>query len=387
MRFMFLLKGLPRLPAAGVLAVFFLSCQSVGPDLRIDTMDAARRGDLAELEELIVPLDRSSGEGRDALIRARNRIAELEKNPSADTEYAGALAAWSGRLHLLEGRTGDAARKLKESQSLSPGNTQSLILALRLEADPQKRLALIDQELRIAGPAGGSGLSAEASSPIAALHIERGRTLMELHRYGEAAGAFDTAFVGSLPRVYGETYGESRALAWELRDTQPETRSGIMTIMAQETGHWGDLIELTKAETDLLRFLTAGRDLPASELFKRLVERSFIPAAQDISLNEWPAANPRMEDQVLRSGAAWFLWRLYAENRADRGLLSRYSSRYAGRTNAQSPIADLPLLSPFFDAILGCVETEIMALPDGRNFIPAGPIRPSVFLGMLRKIR
>jgi hypothetical protein len=209
---------------------------------------------------------------------------------------------------------------------------------------------------------------------------------MELRRYGEAAGAFDTAFVGTLPRVYRETYSESRALAWELRDTGPETRDRIMDIMALETGGWGDLIELTKAETDLLRFLTAGRDLPTAELFNRLLERSFIPATQDISLNEWPAAAPRMDDQVLRAGAAWFLWRLYAENRADRGLLSRYSSRYSGRTNARSPIADLPLLSPFFDAVLGCVETEIMTLPDGRNFIPAAAIRPSVFLGMLRKI-
>jgi tetratricopeptide (TPR) repeat protein len=368
----------------GVLLLLFLSCQSTGAELRVETMEAAHRGELAELEEMIIALDRPSAENRDRRATARARIVELEKIPSADTEYCAALAAWSGRLYIHEGKNNEAIKALKNSQSFSPGNLQSLILAARLEKDSQKRLALIDRELRIAGPsAGGNFPPEDAISPVAALQIERGLVLMELKRYGEAAGAFDTAFVGTLPPVYREIYGARRDAAWELRNA-PAAEDKTTELMEQEGLDWANLIELTKAETDLLRFLTAGRDLPPAELFDRLLERNFIPYTQDITRNEWPSARPRMEDRVLRSGAAWYLWRLYAEHRADRGLLSRYSSRYSRMANPRSPIADLPLLSPFFDAILGCVETELMSLPDGRNFKPGGAVRGAEFAAMLK---
>jgi hypothetical protein len=382
---------LKKMAAPGVLAFLLLSCQSMGKDIRVDAQEEAKLVNLTELEQMIVALDKSGSEGgpvRDRLGAARRRIAELEKTPAADTAYSAALAAWSGRLYVLEGKTAEAARQLKTSQSLSPGNIQSLILSVRLERDLQKRLALIDREIQIEGTAGGTALLPEtASSPAALLQIERGRVLLELRRYGEAAGAFDTAFTGSLAPVYRETYTESRSLAWELRNALPGTENKTMELLERGGIRWIDLVELTKTETDLLRFLTAGRDVPPAELFNRLLERSFIPYTQDITVNEWPAAKPRMEAAVFRSGAAWFLWRLYAEDRADRGLLSRYSSRYARLASPQSPIADLPLLSPFFDSILGVVESELMFLPDGRNFHPADPVRGAEMLTVLRKVK
>jgi hypothetical protein len=371
---------------SGVLALLFLSCQSTGKDILIDIREEARAETLAEVERMIVSRD-SPGPARDSLGAIRGRIAGLENAPSADTEYSAALAAWSGRLYILEGKNAEAARRLAISRSLSPGNIQSLILSIRLEEDLQKRLALIDGELRIEGSAGETALLPGASSsPAALLQIERGRVLLELRRYGEAAGAFDTAFAGTLAPVYRETYGESRALAWELRHTLPETGGKTVELLERGGLRWIDLVELTKTETDLLRFLTAGRDIPPAELFNRLLERSFIPYTQDITVNEWPAVKPRMEEVVLRSGTAWFLWRLYAEHRADRGLLSKYSSRYSRMTDPRSPVADLPPLSPFFDAVLGCIETELMSLPDGRNFQAAGTVRGAEFLTMLKKI-
>jgi hypothetical protein len=54
--------------------------------------------------------------------------------------------------------------------------------------------------------------------------------------------------------------------------------------------------------------------------------------------------------------------------------------------NARSPVADMPLNSPFFDSILGCVEMEFMSLPDGRNFVPNEKIQGSAYLVMLRKL-
>ena len=90
---------------------------------------------------------------------------------------------------------------------------------------------------------------------------------------------------------------------------------------------------------------------------------------------------------MFRSGAAWFIWHLYAEARGDRSLLTRYSARYSSTAVSRNPIPDIPLLSPFFDSILGCVETEFLSLPDGRNFIGQDIITAVEFLSALKKIR
>jgi hypothetical protein len=146
------------------------------------------------------------------------------------------------------------------------------------------------------------------------------------------------------------------------------------------------LVEITKSETDLLRFITAGRDWPAEIIFTQLLERSFIPITQDAARTEWPYTKPSSSEIVLRSGAAWFLWHLNAEKRANRGLLTRYSSRYANTPNARSPIGDLEIRSPFFDSVLGCVESEFMSLPDGRNFMPNERVKGSEYLSMVKKL-
>jgi hypothetical protein len=231
---------------------------------------------------------------------------------------------------------------------------------------------MIDQEL---------ALTDSFSSGTGELQIERGRTLLDLRRFSEAAGAFDTAFVSGIDSVYAQSYRDARDRAWELRNVAAQ--GGTFEILQRGGLAWKDCIALIKNETQLLRFLTAGRDLPETELFNRLLDRAFIPYTQDVALNEWPKTSPKPEDPVFRCGAAWLLWHLYAEARADRGLLSKYSAVFSSRP---SPIADLPALSPFFDSILGCVETELLSLQDGRNFRPAESIRGAEFLTALKKI-
>jgi tetratricopeptide (TPR) repeat protein len=361
-----------QLSALLLISIITISCQSVQKDLLISSMDEAARASIEELEETIVRLE--AAPAANALASARRQIGELEKENIPDADFQALLAAWSGRLCLLENRTADSQRELKKSQTLAPGNYPALILEIRLERDRQKRLTIADNALSLDEPDGSGELS-----------LERGRILLELNRFAEAVAAFDLAF-GLLEGkpFYREIYQSARDRAWELRDIEAGNRSAAL--MQNEWITWKDLIEITKTETDLLRFLTAGRDWPAEEIFNRLLDRSFIPSTQDINLIEWPQTKPRISGDVLRSGAAWFLWHLYAENRANRGLLSRYSSRYANTPNAKSPIQDLPLLSPFFDSILGSVESEFMYLPDGKNFNPGEKLRFSMYLSMLKKL-
>ena len=370
-----------------ITAVFLSSCttlkqqQQQRQEIIIDSIHMEQaEDDLAKLEGVIVPLEALGGtEARRhqrELSQARQMIGELEKKPSADANYSGILTAWSGRLSILEGRYSEAQRLYRQSQAISPNNIPSVVLGIRLEGDPEKRLELVEKELAVTG---------RQSNGYGELQIERGRSLMELNRFSEAAGAFDAAFSSGINSIYHESYEGGRSRAWELRNTA-DASAGTMGILVQEGISWKDCISIVKNETQLLRFISGGRDISDAEFFSRLLDRAFIPYTQNINENEWPAAKPRDNEIVTRSGAAWLAWHLYAESRANRGLLSRYSARYTTMTNPRSPIADVPLLSPFFDSILGCVETELMSLSDGRNFNPTPPVRGAEMLAILKRI-
>jgi tetratricopeptide (TPR) repeat protein len=337
---------------------------------------------LAELEDLIVPLDMEPDQNtpqsqrKTALASARAKVSELEKSGIKDGNFEADLAAWSGRLFLLEGRQRDAAAQLKHSETLSHGNLQARILSIRIEGDATKRRDMAEAAITEAAGGGFLGRAGE-------LQIELGRALMDLRQYQEAAAAFDTAFPLLRP-VYRETYSGLRNRAWTLRGIDPLMGARTAEIAGKAAINWEEAMELSKAETELLRFITAGRDWPEGELFKMLRDRNIIPPVQDLSVSD-PGyqGNPAPKDLVLRAGAAWYLWHLLAENRADKGLLTRYSSRYPNR----SPIQDLPRNSIFFDVIIGCVERELMSLPDGRNFKGGEKVGGAEFLMMLKKVK
>jgi tetratricopeptide (TPR) repeat protein len=369
-----------RLLLLCAIAPLFSACLSLRGDISIDNQRTQAETNLAKVEAAIVPLEAAvaatAGRGRQSdITSARQMIAALEKEAAADADYAGKLTAWSGRLAILEGRYSDAMRLYRQSAAASPGNIPSVILGIRLEGDPAKRLEMIEKELSLAGQRTGLG----------ELNIERARALIEMNRFSEAAGAFDVAFSAGLAAVYAESYAADRNRAWELRNTS-DVAAGTLDMLTRDSLTWTACIAIAKNETQLLHFISGGRNTADAELFSRLLERAFIPYTQDISITEWPTIKPNANDIVTRAGAAWFIWHLYAEARANRGLLSRYSARYATGANPRSPIADTPPLSPFFDSILGCVETELMSLPDGRNFQPTHPIRGAELLTVLKKI-
>ena len=355
-----------------ITAIALASCQSMQKDIMVSSADEKTYSGLAEIEELVIKLD-GAGADREGLVRARRQISDLEGSV-ADPDFEGLLAAWSGRLFLMEGRSSDAQREYRKSENLSPRNLPSQILNIRMERDVPTRLSLVDQSLQTEGSLGE-------------LLAERGRILFDMNRFSEAVAALDSAFIILEAKpYYEEAYGLFRDKAWELRELEQGSVNRTVEIARQGEITWRELIEITRNETDLLRFITAGRDWPVETLFNNLLDRSFIPYTQDTTLSEWPLSKPSSSDQVLRSGAAWFLWHLNAENRANRGLLTRYSSRFANTPNARSPIADIDLSSPFLDSILGCVESEFMSLPDGRNFMGGQRVRGSEFLSMLRKL-
>jgi len=360
------------LPAA-ILAVFFIAgCQTVQQDLLYTS--GGDEGILIELTELIVPLDNNPA--RNAVNAARARITELEKSNVKDRNFEGRVASWSGRLYLIEGKPKEAAAQQKKAETLYPGSVEGRILAIRMETDLQKRRELCETSLREAR--GGS-----FAGRVHEFNIELGRVQMELKNYPETVAAFDSAFPHLNP-VYRTIYGGSRNAAWELRNLSPTASLLTAEISLKNTITWEEAIELSKNETQLLRFLTGGRNMSNAELFKALLDREIIPLTQDINITNLDGTkfNPVLREIVLRSGAAWYIWHLLAENRADRSILTRYSFRYPDR----SPILDVLRASVFFDAVLGCIEREYMSLPDGKNFNGQGTVGGAEFLMLLKKV-
>ena len=366
-------------------ATFAVSCQTINRnrDIVISAPRQAQKFNLLEIERMVVPLEARVAVQNRAwqaeVAETRREISALERELRADAYLAAQLTAWSGRLAILEGRFSEAQRLYRNSQSLSQGNLPATILRFRLEGDPAIRLVMIDRELDLIGHRTGIFYSGAGE-----LQIERARTLAELNRFSEAAGMFDTAFISGIDSIYAESYREMRDRAWELRNV--EAAGGLLHILERGGLTWRESITLIQSETQLLRFLTAGRNLPEAEIFDSLLDRAFIPFTQDVTLDEWPRTRPRVGDPVFRSGAAWLIWHLYAEARGNRGLLTRYSNRFALGDNPRSPIPDIPVFSPFFDSVLGSVETGLLFLPDGRNFRPAEPIRGTEFLAAIRRM-
>lgn len=362
-----------------ILAVFVSACTTV-KDLSVNLQGGKTEKNLTAIEEAIIPLEAlGANEARTKtkeITAARELLVQMGKEASADADYSGKLIAWSGRLSILEGKYSDAVRLYKQSSSVSPGTIPSVVLSVRLEGDPSKKLEIIEKELALLN---------QKSLGIGELNIERGHALFELNRFSEAAGAFDVAFSSGINKVYKDSYGQERERAWELRNASG-INAGSLSLLGRETITWNDCIALTKNETQLLRFITGGRNISDADLFNRLVDRAIIPFTQDVTLSQWPLERPKPDTAVTRAGAAFFIWHLYATARSDTGMLSRYSARYATGANPRSPIADIPALSPFFDSILGCVETELLSLPDGRNFRPTQFIKGAELLTILKKI-
>lgn len=197
-------------------AVLFSGCVSTENDPRKSSPQELLEAELTRLERLIVPLEAMGGDearGRQAeLSAARNLIAEMKKNADAGVVFAGKLAAWSGRLVLLEGGYSEARQLYRQTLLASPWNTALAILGIRLERDAAKRLELVGRELVLASPH-------SPASGFGELHVEEALALLELRRFDEAVDAFDTAFaLENLDSVYRNSYQAARDRARELGD-------------------------------------------------------------------------------------------------------------------------------------------------------------------------
>lgn len=339
--------------SALALSLLASGCQTVQRDLTVERVSEDSFRTLEGWEIELVVLEAQSD--RDALADLRARLAEAGERPVLERSYAARLSALSGRAALLAGDRSATERELKKALSLHPADEVARVLEARLERNQDKRLVLLEEAL---GKSDGQ----------ARLQAERGRVLLAGGRYADALAAFD-ASLPLLPEAYEKAFGAERRRALALRDA-----SGSAAYVSDRPLTLQDMATLTQAESSLVDFITGGKTWASGVLFERLRSAGYYTDA---------AAAPSAT--VRRSEAAFFLWRLVANRKGDRALLTKYSERYALRAYPSSPVPDVPVDAQFFDAALGCVEREIMDLPDGRLFYPNDPVTGVEFYRWLKK--
>lgn len=338
-----------------------ISCSSLQSDRMLSLSDDSLEAELTSLTLAIVPLDRNPN--TENVQKARSLITELEERKIEDTLFRARLAAWSGRLFLIEGSKKNAEKEYKNANNLVSNDPSVTVLFARLEKNPEIKLSILEK---------GRNLT----DNTALIDIEKGRVLCELGRWREAVAAFDTAFP-NLPAVYQGTYADDRENAWNLRAVDSQVTAHTAEIAAKQVIVWKEALTMVQTETSLLSFLTGDAVWTSEKIAQSLFDNDLVPKKTDTS--------SFLDTPLSRSDVAFFLWHLHARWQGKPPLLTRYSTRYKSMRNPVSPIPDISLSDVFFDSVLGCIEWEFMSLPDGKNFNPNDSVKGSAFLQMVQK--
>ena len=303
----------------------------------------------------------TSGSAPDSsgLAAARAELDRAAGRVGANRLYQARVAGLQGQAALLAGEPSAARRFADAAARLSETEEGGWLVRAALEPDPGRRLALIE-----------AGLS--KSDRRSRLLCERGEELLRGSRYAEAAQDLDEGLRGLDDRyraLYGADRDRALTLAQALRDSgssapalSSEALTGPLTVRA--------MVERAFAETHLLGAFSA-QPAPSFE--------SVRPSLAAGGLLLQPDAAP--SSFCTRKDVAYFLWGIVLHAERNPRLAGMYRQKFAS-----SPVPDVPADSPWFEAVLGVVEREIMDLPDGVRFEPDGPVTGVEYLKMLNRL-
>ncbi len=340
------------------LALAATGCRTLSPDRVSQSAGDQEKAALDTFALRLLDLRLSPDASRLAGLRAElDRLAARPGWSRAAQARVDALRAEAA----LQAADRPAARNLAEAAArLSDAEEGLWFVRAELEPDAARRLALLSEGLARTENKGR-------------LLCERGRELLKAGRYAEAAQDLDEGLRG-LDSAYRALYGADRERALSLAQAareagsaaalgKPESLEGPLTLRG--------MVERAFRETRLLSSLSSN---PAPSY------AAVLPALQAAGLLLDPAAAP--ETEATRKAVAFFLWGLIARTEHDPKLLTRYRQRYA-----LSPVPDVGVEEPWFDAVLGVVERELMDLPDGVSFRPDQPVSGLEYLSILQRLQ
>lgn len=332
-----------------LLGGIFTSCVTMQDDVYIDSVSAST--EISSFEKRFSQLDAqyyASDDARKdkALQKETERLVSDIEESLADVSLQKAIVARlyaiAGCLSCDMGSRGQAKKYYEASLAAFKGDPRTLILAHRLGIEEnlsEKKKLFSDKSLLV---------------------LEEALTRYADMEYDRAAAAFDEAFL-SLEAFYRDSYKDLRDTSWSLRNSDPASRNAAL--LAQKRLTVMQMLLITNQNPDLLFNYTVGKPVSDKELYTKIAGSGLLsPVSRPLD-----ADNAVSKDTtVTRLVAARFLWNLYNQRRNTVWNVTKYSELY--KNKKRSPIPDVKLDSPDFDAALGCVEEEIMHLEDGIDF-------------------
>ncbi len=267
-------------------------------------------------------------------------IAEIElalSDKSIQKAARARLFALEGKALFINGKKGKASSMYEKSISEYKGDTEAVILAYRLgilenENIEEKANEVAEKDLLV---------------------LESALAFYSQKKYADSVAKFDEAFL-SLDDFYKDSYRKIRDLAWSLRNVDSSSETADLLSLPEITV--SQMLSIAKSKSDFLYNLAGGKKMSDREFYYRAFSSGLLNSAS--------AESSAVDSETIVSKilSARFLWNLYNAKKNNDNL-RKYSEKMK-----KSPVQDLPLDSPDFDAVLGCVENEFMSLEDGRNF-------------------
>ena len=358
--------------AAGV----FWGCATL-QDVVVSSEQSAQIQDIRRIEQKVAELDGAAilSDGKESAEDKKERAAECEKtlgDISKTLTEAGMQEAQLSRLWALRGRTflltGDknrAAECYKTAVRAYKGDAQAMILANRL-----RLLQTLDDK------------AAEDAESNALFTLESAINAYKDGAYVKAIAQFDGAFI-ALPDFYRDAYAALRTRAWNFRNVAETTAPDIRAVLEQPQLTAGQAALLAADIDGLLYAFTAGKKLPENALFSKLAAAGLFSARSSV---DGKPDTLSKDETFIRVKCARFLWNLFIVHSGEAKSAVKYSNRYRSQ-GAPSPVPDVPAASADFDAVLGCIETELMELPDGEHFFPQKNVSALEFAEYLKTLR
>ena len=347
---------LPHLLMLFILCSTVISCASVQTDIQYSGNESAiKEQALADIEAALVMQRGAPNTERLGHIRAE--INALLQAPSTDSSYLARLYAFTADAALLLRQPSEARTQLALAKRYSEYDEYVQLVTARLIAEPEKRLAYLEERI--------------TQEPAAyRLKAEAGSLFFAAKDYRNALAAFD-ASLSFLPDAYQQYYRPQREQCVQLYtvDSASVTESSEKILQANPIS-LVEMAALTQDSTNALDFITGTTVWRPPLLAKTLQQAGWYHPDRDV-----------LKDSASKKDAALFLWRLIIGS--DEQRLTQYTRYYTNKRRL--PIPDVLMDGIYFDAIVGSVEEDVVPLADGKHFEPDTPVSGLEFYRWLLK--
>ncbi len=333
--------------------IFLLILLSCGKTTKPKEIYSVTKDDFSSLEKIQENLiEYRITSDRKILISAKEKVNFYLSKEIMNSEFTDYCWGIKGEIAFLEGNTNEVSIALDR---LKAKNKYFFLLKCRLEKSLERKIAILIE-----------GEKFLSDNPE--IKLELGLTYFEHGDFKKAYIYMEEA-LKNLPYIYNRLYGEKRDTALKLKSfsSSPEELKWLL----QKKLTFEGMLNLTIKNTDLLKYLNTSN---INEAIDRLYKDKcllYIPE--------------KLDKEVEKKHVAYFLFSLMAKNNSKN--IANFYRKFPEKYRISSPIKNLFVNDPWYEAVLFFVEREILEISDGTNFYPDETISGIELKAMLKEIK